>query len=77
MTRARRRGQSGVVPLMMRAKDSSGQCQRYKGKLIKPTPTTILFAKTKLFSQAFSPARMINTDPVTGMSAQPPGKAMS
>ena len=61
----------------IRAKDSIGQCHKYKGKLIKPNQTATLLDSIVRLTQALEPAVMISTAPKTGNKAHLPGKLNS
>src|SRR5262245_13591450 len=70
----RRRGDGGSLSTM-RANDRSGQCHRYRGKLIKPNHTNTRAERSVRFSHACGPAEMIRAVPTVGSSAHQPGNA--
>ncbi|GBF37437.1 hypothetical protein LPTSP1_04190 [Leptospira johnsonii] len=67
--------QIGVPPSKIFAKDSRGQCHKYKGKLIKPKNIEIGFPKTLRLNLERFPELISNTAPNTGTKARNPGNA--
>jgi hypothetical protein len=66
-----------LPPCTILAKDSSGQCHKYSGKLITPNQTNNLLESIVLFSWASTPDEIINVAPNVGNSALQPGNSDS
>ena len=61
----------------MRANESSGQCQRYRGKLIRPIPISQRLSRIIWLIKASGPESTKSAAPNVGMIASHPGNGRS